>query len=130
MPAQLDQIRTAYDRFATAWRTNDGATVADCFAEDGALINPFGERADGRAAIAAMYTEYFGGMLHGTSTAFRLASVREVGDAHAFTDGEQTIYAPDGSVVLTVHLAALLRRDGDDWRIVDGRPYTFATAPV
>jgi uncharacterized protein (TIGR02246 family) len=124
-----EQIKSTYDRFSTAWKTNDGATVADFFVADGALINPFGQRADGRAAIAAMYSEYFGGMLRGTSTAFKLASVRAVENNHAFADGEQTIYAPDGNVVLVVHLAALLRREGDGWRFVDARPYTFAAIP-
>lgn len=123
-------IESAYDRFATAWNSNDGAAVAGCFARDGALINPFGERADGRDAIAAMYTRYFGGMLRGSSTTFRLDAVRPVGDDHAFADGQQTIHGPGGQVVLVIHIAALLRRDGDDWHILDGRPYTFAAPPA
>jgi hypothetical protein len=31
--------------------------------------------------------------------------------------------------VLVVHVAALLKRDGERWRFVDARPYTYATAP-
>lgn len=129
MSAHFDQIKSTFDRFCDAWRTNDGAAVANFFVDDGALINPFGQRADGRAAIAAMYSEYFGGMLRGTSTTFNLGGVRGVENNHAFADGEQTINAPDGSVVLGVHLAALLRHDGDGWRFVDARPYAFATTP-
>lgn len=125
MSVQFDQIKSTLDRFCAAWKTNDGATVAGFFVEDGSLINPFGERADGRTAVAAMYSEFFGGMLRGTSTTINLASVRAVEKDHAFADGEQTINAPDGNVVLVVHLAALLRRDGDEWRFVDARPYTF-----
>src|SRR6266516_7630293 len=123
MPAHFDQIKSTLDRFAAAWKTNDGATVAGFFAEDGSLINPFGQRADGRTAVAAMYAEYFGGMLRGTSTTINLASVRAVEQDHAFADAEQTINASDGSVVLVAHLAALLRREGDGWRFVDARPY-------
>jgi uncharacterized protein (TIGR02246 family) len=129
MPAQFDQIKSTFDGFSAAWKANDGASVASFYVEDGALINPFGDRADGRAAVAAMYSEYFGGMLRDTSTTVNLANVRAVENNHAFADGEQTINAPDGSAVLVVHLAALLRRDGDDWRFVDARPYTFATIP-
>jgi uncharacterized protein (TIGR02246 family) len=129
MSAHFNQIKSTCDHFSAAWKTNDGAAVASFFVEDGALINPFGQRADGRAAVAAMYSEYFGGMLRGTSTTFNLASVRPVENNHTFADGEQTIYAPDGKVVLVVHLAALLRRDGDGWRFVDSRPYVFATIP-
>jgi uncharacterized protein (TIGR02246 family) len=130
MTALFDQIKASYDSFCTAWTTNDGTALGNFFVEDGSLINPFGGRADGRAAVSAMYTEYFGGMLNGTSTAFKLANARGVENSHAFADGEQTIYAADGTVVLVIHLAALLRRDGDSWRFVDARPYTFATAPA
>jgi uncharacterized protein (TIGR02246 family) len=129
MSALLDEIKSTFDRFADVWRTNDGAAVASFFVEGGALINPFGQRADGRNGIAAMYSEYFGGMLHGTSTTFTIARVRAVENDHAFADAEQTINGPDGNVILVVHLAALLRRDGDGWRFVDARPYVFASMP-
>jgi uncharacterized protein (TIGR02246 family) len=129
MTADVDQIKSMFKRFSDAWETNDGGKVASFFVEDGTLINPFGQRADGRTAIAAMYTEYFRGMLRGTSTTLALANVRAVEDTHAFADGGQTINAPDGNVVLVVHLAALLRRDGDGWRFVDARPYAYATVP-
>lgn len=129
MSEHLDQIKSTLDSFSAAWKTNDGAAVAGFFVEDGALINPFGQRADGRAAVAAMYSEYFGGMLHGTSITCNLASVRAVESNHAFADVEQTIYGPDGNIVLVLHLAALLRRDGDGWRFVDSRPYAFADIP-
>src|SRR5258708_40286347 len=120
---QFDQIKASLDRFCAAWHTNDGATVGGYFVDEGSLINPFGQRADGRTAVATMYAEYFGGMLRGTSTTVNLASVRDVEQDHAFADGEQTITAPDGSVVLIAHISALLRRDGDEWRFVDSRPF-------
>ena len=129
MSAHFEQIRSTLDRFSAAWNANDGAAVASCFVDDGSLINPFGQRAAGRDAVAAMYTDYFGGMLRGSTTTIDLASVRDVENDHAFADGEQTIHAADGSVILAVHIAALLRRDGDGWRFVDARPYTYATMP-
>lgn len=130
MSAHADQIKSTFDRFAAAWKTNDGAAVARFFVNDGTLINPFGQRADGRAAVRAMYSEYFGGMLRGTSTNFSIASIRVVENNHAFADCAQTITGGDGSVVLVVHLAALLRRDDDGWRFVDARPYAFSAMPA
>jgi uncharacterized protein (TIGR02246 family) len=124
-----DQIKSLFDRLTAAWKTNDGATVAACFTEDGSLINPFGPRADGRRALAAMYTEYFtGGVLRGTSTTVELQTVRAVESNHAYADAEQTIRGADGQVVLMVHLSALLRREGDAWRFADCRPYAFVKA--
>jgi uncharacterized protein (TIGR02246 family) len=112
-----------------AWQTNDGSVVGGLFVEDGTLINPFGQRADGRSAIAAMYSEYFEGMLRGTTTTFRLVSVRAVGTDYVFTDAEQAICAPTSEVVLAGHLVALLRRTGESWQFVDSRPYSFADLP-
>jgi uncharacterized protein (TIGR02246 family) len=122
-------VESFFGEVASVWKTNDGAAFAELFSDDGSLINPFGERADGRSAIAAMYSQYFAGMLSGTTTVVTLGPVRHVGADHAFVDVDQTIAGPDGSVVLVVHLAALLRKDGDSWRIVDGRPYSFAEIP-
>jgi uncharacterized protein (TIGR02246 family) len=63
--SSVEQFFTA---FADAWETNEGEAVAALFVDDGALINPFGQRADGRTAIVGMYSDYFAGMLKGTST--------------------------------------------------------------
>lgn len=120
-----DAIKASLDRFCAAWQANDGTALGGYFTDDGSLINPFGQRADGRTAVAAMYTEFFAGMLRGTSTTINVASVRLIGEDHAFVDAEQPITAPDGSVVLVAHLAALLGRDGAAWRFVDSRPYSF-----
>jgi uncharacterized protein (TIGR02246 family) len=129
MAADRASIQAFLDESGQVWKTNDGGAFADLFTEDGSLINPFGERVDGRGAVAAMYSEYFKGMLSGTSAATTVQSARAVGDAHAFVDCDQTITGADGQVVLAVHLTALLRRDGDGWRFVDARPYTFPEIP-
>ena len=129
-PKKDTAVEELFGAFADAWKTNEGAALGSFFVEDGALINPFGQRADGRAAIGAMYAEYFGGMLRGTSTSFKLESVRAVEADHAFADGEQTILGADGEVVLVAHLAALLRREGDNWCFVESRPYTFPAVPA
>ena len=126
MEQHIDSIARFLDRFAATWEHHDGQALADAFVEEGTLINPFGQRADGRPAIAGMYNEYFAGFLAGTSTTIRLESVRPVGDDGAFVDSEQTITAADGAIVLVVHLAALLLRDGEDWKFVDSRPYASA----
>jgi len=112
-----------------SWRANDGKAFASFFAEDGSLINPFGERADGRQAVATMYGTYFDGMLRGTSTTIALDRVRPIGTEHAFLDAEQTINGTGGEVVLVVHLSALLRRGDGGWQFLDSRPYAVAAPP-
>jgi uncharacterized protein (TIGR02246 family) len=71
-------VEAFYGTFTEAWKSNDAGEVARHFAEDGTLINPFGQRADGRAAVEAMYAEYFGTILRGSETSVRLDHVRSV----------------------------------------------------
>jgi uncharacterized protein (TIGR02246 family) len=129
MAADRASIQAFLDQAGQVWKTNDGEAFADLFTEDASLISPFGERVDGPGAVGAMYSEYFKGMLSGTSTTTTVQSVRPAGDDHAFADCDQTITGADGQVVLAVHLAALLRHDGDTWRFVDARPYAFPEVP-
>jgi len=128
-PAE-ESVAAFHEKLAASWRDNDGAAFAAFFTEDGSLINPFGERADGRDALRAMYSEYFGGMLKGTTTSISLTHLRLVGSDHAFADAEQTIYSADGDVVFALHVVNLLRRDGDGWRLVHSRPYAFSLLPT
>ncbi len=122
-------VASFYEKLAASWRDNDGAAFAAFFTEDGSLINPFGERADGREALTAMYNEYFGGMLKGTTTSISSTHLRPVGPDYAFADAEQSVYATNGEVLLALHVVNLLRRDGDDWLLVDSRPYAFPPRP-
>ena len=123
-------IESQLSAFAEAWKENDGPGLAGFFVEDGSLVNPFGQRADGRAAVAAMYGDYFDGMLKGTKVATTVDHVRNVDAEHALIDAEQVIQGPGGDVVLVVHLTALLRRSGPGgWKFVDSRPFPYAAAP-
>ena len=47
-------VEEFFQLFADGWKANDGAAVASFFVEDGALINPFGQRADGKFALPWM----------------------------------------------------------------------------
>ncbi|HVT65727.1 MAG TPA: SgcJ/EcaC family oxidoreductase [Mycobacteriales bacterium] len=129
MSAQSD-VAVLFDRLCKAWTTNDGAELGALFTDDGTLINPFGQRADGRDEVTAMYGEYFGGLLRGTAATFDIETVRSITDTDALVDGRQPITAPDGAVVLDVHVTALVRRVDGDWRFVDVRPYAFAQPPA
>jgi uncharacterized protein (TIGR02246 family) len=114
-------VTAFFGKLADAWKTNDRAAFAGLFTEDGSPI----KRADGRAALPAMYTEYFGGMLHGTTTSITLTTLRAIGDDYAFADADQMIYSVHGEVVLALHVVNLLRRQDAESRLVDSRPYAF-----
>lgn len=130
MGATENTVAAFFDTVCDAWSANDGAAFAALFTEDGSLINPFGERADGRPALTAMYSEYFRGMLKGTTTSITLAQLRPIEANHVFADADQEIFAPGGDVVLALHVVNLLRKDGDSWRLLDSRPYAFSPPPA
>ena len=130
MGSPENSVVAFHKKVAAAWSANDGTAFAAFFAADGSLINPFGERADGREALTAMYSEYFGGLLKGTTTSISLTNVRAIEPDHAFADVEQTIYAANGDVLMALHVVNLLRRDGDGWWLVDSRPYGFPPPPA
>ena len=48
MAADRASIQAFLDQAGQVWKTNDGGAFAELFTEDGSLINPFGERVDGR----------------------------------------------------------------------------------
>jgi uncharacterized protein (TIGR02246 family) len=130
MRASDGSVEAFFEQLAGAWKANDGAAFAAVFTEDGSLVNPFGERADGRASVAAMYSEYFRGMLGGTTTAIKVTQLRRIEPNHVLADADQTVYGANGDVLLALHVVNLLVRDGDDWRLVDSRPYAFSTPPA
>ena len=77
-----------------------------------------------------MYTEYFGGMLHGSTTSITLTTLRAIEDDHAFADADQMIYSATGDVILALHVVNLLKRQDGEWRLVDSRPYAFPPPPA
>jgi len=122
-------IAAFYAKLTEAWAANDGTAFAALYTEDGSLINPFGERADGRPDLGAMYDKYFSGMLKGTTTSVEVSDVRMVGGAHALVDAEQTVYAGNGDVVLAVHVVNLMVQESGEWQLVDSRPYGYLEPP-
>ena len=125
-----ETVRASLDRFSAVWTAEGGRRLGDHFSGDASLINPFGQRADGREAIAAMYAQFFTGLLAGTSSRIELLTARPIDDLNVFIDATQTISAPDGTPVLVVHLAGLMTAAEDGWLFVDSRPYMYAAPPA
>ena len=125
-------IQTLLDSTVTHWSHNDSDGLGSLFAPDASLINPFGQRADGRDAVAAMYRSFFavGMLLHRSTTMIDLESVRMSGEDSAFLDATQHLYRPDGDTLLVLHLTALIRRIDGTWYYSDARPYQPVPAPI
>jgi len=129
MNATTTEATELLESFARAWAGNDGQALGRFFTADGSLLNPFGQRADGRPAIAQMYSEYFTGMLAGTTTTVTEVTSRRLTEGVLFVDAEQVINGAGGETLLAVHLCAVLTREDDEWRLADARPFVPASPP-
>jgi len=123
-------LQRVFDAHAGAWNAADAEQMAGAYAADGRLLDPFGGVADGVDAVTARFAEIHATVMRGTTTECTVETVRPLADQLAVVDGTQTvdgITAPDGTRLpeLSLHFTAVLRHDGDEWRIVECRPYAF-----
>ncbi len=118
-------VQALFADVCAAWNRGDAHALAEHYAPDGRLINPFGEVADGREAIEAGFAQLFGGLLAGTSTEITVQNVRDVGAAMFIVDGTQTVTGP----LPPLHVTAIVRQHGDRAEIIDCRPYAFLSTP-
>jgi len=126
LAASLKKFNEAFNRF-------DPKEVASHWAEDGTLVSPLGERAKGRAEVAKVYTHDIEMILKGTTTTFRIDSVRQLEGGLALLDLDHEIQnarMPDGSVgTMKLHVIILARKKGAEWQWLDTRPYAFLKPP-
>jgi uncharacterized protein (TIGR02246 family) len=126
LAASLKKFNEAFNRF-------DPKEVASFWAEDGTLVSPVGERGKGRAEVAKVYARDIEMILKGTTTAFRIDSVRQLKGDLALLDLDHEIQnarMPDGSAgTMKLHVVILARKKGAEWQWLDTRPYAFLKPP-
>ncbi|GEJ58516.1 YybH family protein [Anaeromyxobacter diazotrophicus] len=126
-------LEAALRQFTEAFNRLDAKAVASCWAEDGTLINPIGNHGQGRAGVERVFREDAEAILGGTTSSFRIASVRRIGDDCALLDLDheaQNWTRPDGSSgTLKLHVVILAQKKGESWQWLDARPYAFMQRP-
>src|SRR5437773_2646733 len=98
-----DAIKKVQDDFSAAWGKPDAAkTMAAMFAEDGDLVNPLGEEADGRAGVEKLFTREQSTVFKGSTLALTLAKVRMIKADVAIGEGSYEVtgaHGPDGKAM-------------------------------
>lgn len=127
-------IEHVFQKFSDAWARGDAPARAALWAEDASLINPFGVKAHGRAAIEKVFEQENAGFARGTTHTFSDFSFRFLTPAIAEVDttGEiKGMRRQDGSAMppMTVHVFAIMAKGGGTWQIQDARPYVLAPMP-
>lgn len=120
--------------FAAGWNAHDPKKMAAAWAEDGDLINPFGRKGTGRAAVQKIFEDEHGSVMKTSTFKLESSSVRELGATAAFGDWEILITGmadPEGKSIPDAHYhcAVVYTKTGGHWSIAAGRPYAFLPPP-
>ncbi len=126
-------IQKVWQQFSATWARDPHARAA-LWTEDASLINPFGVKAQGRAAIEKLFENEDATFAKGTTHTFSDFSFRFLTPTLAEVDatGEVNgIKGADGATLppMRLHVFTIFRKSGGAWRIQDARPYVVAPPP-
>jgi len=128
--ALIQSIHSNLAEFAAAFSKADIRAVGSFFAEDATLINPIGERAQGREVIQRVAQKDLETFLKGSRSEFKLENARFLSDGLVLIDANQSVTGvktQDGKEMppFTFHVVILARKAGDRWMWLDARPYSL-----
>jgi ketosteroid isomerase-like protein len=120
-------------KFNETFNKFDTRATAAFWAEEGTLISPAGDTGKGRARVEEVYGRDVELFLKGTTSTFRIDSVRQVKGGYALLDMSHEIQnakMPDGSTgTMKLHTVILAQKKGGSWQWLDARPYAFLKPP-
>ncbi len=124
------ELEKRFTEFEEAFGAKDADRLGTMFVPDGTLVNPMGERAEGREQVVALFRRGFDTVLKGTRNKIHIQHVRMVTPELAFVDFEQELMGgsppPDAPRPWVAHGVALLSKQGGGaWMVLDARPYFF-----
>ena len=127
-------IQKVWQQFSDAWAQGDSHARAAVWAQDASLINPYGVKANGRAAIEKLFAEEIAGWAKGTTHTFSGFSFRFLTPTLVEVDatGEiNGIRGADGATAppLRLHIFAVMKKTGGAWQMNDARPYLVPQPP-
>jgi uncharacterized protein (TIGR02246 family) len=121
--AQEHNPQMVVDRFMRAWDAADPKAISGLFTDEADLIAPDGAFAKGRLAVEAYYATAFANGYAGSKGMGEIIQQRELSHDLILLDSRFSIvgaHKMDGSLKADEKgaMAVVLRRAGDDWRIV------------
>ena len=127
-------IEHVFQKFSDTWARGDAHARAALWARDGSVINPFGAKAEGRAAIEKVFEQEDAGFARGTTQTFSDFSFRFLTPTIAAVDATGEINgmrSAGGAPMppLKVHVFGIMVKAGGTWQMKDTRPYVLAPPP-
>ncbi len=134
MQASVDRaLGAAVRRFNDAFNHLDAKEFASCWADDGTVLNPFGNFGKGRDGIERVFHEDAERFLEGARTTVTIVGARRIADDCMFLDLDhdvQNYKGLDGSRrPEKMHVAVIAQKHGDDWKWLDARAYFIRDRP-
>ena len=153
---ETKNVRARLDAFVAAWNRNDWEEMASLWSSDGDLINPFGRKAAGHAAVRAMFRiehsnpEEAGvttlpitgdmpdpatvSMMRNTRYTIVRHSIRFLKEDVAVVDWDAQIFGIKtlaGALTppFDHHMTLIMTRQDDAWLMLAGRPHAYASPP-
>lgn len=128
-------IRQLITDFATAWNRHDAKAMAESYADDADMLNPFGRAAKGRAEIEQLFTDEHAHAMKASTFSVghidvhRLSSDVAVAEAPTDVSG---MLSPEGKALppLKIHLVIICTKKDGKWHPTIARPYAFLQRPA
>lgn len=120
------KVRELYQRFNEAWNKHDYEALSNMYAIDGDHIEPDGDHADGRPAVALLLKRQHESVFKNTHLMLNIADIWFVTGEVALVDGGYAISGirtPDGKEVpeRRGHLTAVVLYEDGKWWIAASR---------
>jgi uncharacterized protein (TIGR02246 family) len=121
--------------FAAAWNVHDARKMAAVWAEDGDLINPFGQKAHGRAGIETFLEKEQSTVMKGTTYKIDSMSVRDLDANTAIADWESDVVGMMDATGKAMppfrhHVFSVCVKKGGHWHAAAVRAYAFQPLPA
>ncbi|BCP52896.1 hypothetical protein K32_15130 [Kaistia sp. 32K] len=121
-----DEIQPLLDGIGACMDRGDAREAATYFTDDANVISPSGLTGSGITGVQRVLAADMASILKGTQSHFTIEAVRPLGDV-AFVDALHEISGIEaaGGQPFQIHLVALVRKQGNSWKLLEARPYAF-----
>lgn len=130
-----DAIKQIGQNFVAAWNAHDPRRMAEAFAEDADLLNPFGVACHNRAETQKLFESEQSGVMKGSTYAIDSTTVRKLGADVAVSDWQATVTGmmdPGSGGAMppfTHHVTIVCQKRGGKWEAVVARAFQSLPMP-
>lgn len=126
-------LDAAVKRFNDSFNHLDAKEFASCWAENGTVLNPFGNFGKGREGVERVFHEDAERFMEGATTTVRIVGARSISEDCIYLDLDhdvQNYKGPDATGrPVRLHVAIVAQKRGDEWKWLDVRAYFIRDRP-